>query len=32
MVGLLTTGFYQKPVNEDYIKMRMTQAAEAIIK
>ncbi|WP_323994721.1 hypothetical protein [Aeromonas hydrophila] len=32
MVGLLTTGFSQKPVNEDYIKMRMTQAAEAIIK
>ena len=32
MVGLLTAGFSEKPENEDYIKMRMTQAAEAIIK
>jgi hypothetical protein len=32
MVGLLTAGFGQKPDNEDYVKLRMVQAAEAIIK
>lgn len=32
MVGLLTAGFSQKPDNEDYVKLRMIQAAEAIIK